>query len=350
LIASKNLSKEAQVRLIVFSIEAFLILFAASAHTQGNNPDPLTQAKQEGSVAWYTTISIPESQKLAALFQKQYPFLRVEIIRSGSGALVNRVISEYNANKYLADVLTGTSSRGGYVALKERGILGVYHSPEFKYLPSDLKDPAGYWGSQFQNTFVLAYNTNMVKPPDVPKTYDDLLKPMWTGKKILNDTENYEWFDGLLHYWGKEKGLAYFRKLAQQEQVFQRGARGRVQLVAAGEFPLTIGYGPHVQSFIKKGAPVDWVPLEPVVVITSTVSIAQKAQHPAASRLFIDFLLSKPAQLMLRDFNRIPSREDVDPDPPRLFKGFKKVVQDLENDTMDESTELYQKIFGLGPG
>jgi ABC-type Fe3+ transport system substrate-binding protein len=84
-----------------------------------------------------------------------------------------------------------------------------------------------------------------------------------------------------------------------------------------------------------------------VVTIINTVSVAQKAPHPAAARLFVDFLFSKPAQLKLREMSRIPSREDVDPDPPRLFRGFKKVVQDIENDTIDESIELYQKIFGL---
>jgi ABC-type Fe3+ transport system substrate-binding protein len=322
-------------------------LFWLSSVQAQSNPEIIAKAKKEGRVVWYTTVSIPESQQFAALFQKQFPSINVDIIRTGSSALVNRVISEFNAKKYLVDVLQGFSSRGGYVALKQRGILGRYQSPEYKNLPSDLRDPAGYWGSQFQNTFVLAYNTRMVQPADVPKTYEDLLKPMWKGKKILNDSENYEWFDGLLHYWGKEKGLAYFRKLAEQELVFQRGARGRVQLVAAGEYPFTIGYGPHVQSFVQRGAPVDWVPLEPVVTIINTVSVAEKAPHPAAARLFVDFLFSRPGQLMLREQSRIPSREDVEPDPPRLFKGFKKVVQDLDNDSMEASAELYNKIFGL---
>jgi iron(III) transport system substrate-binding protein len=335
------------MRWMAFLLPGILLLYSAPLEAQVGDPDLVAQAKKEGRVAWYTTVSIPESQQFAGLFQQQFPFITVDIIRSGSGALVNRIISEYNANKYLVDVLQGFSSRGGYMALKQKNILGRYESPQYKYLPSDLRDPAGYWGSHFQNTFVVAYNTRMVKPPDVPKTYNDLLKPKWKSKQILNDTENYEWFDGLLHYWGKEKGLAYFRKLAQQEQVFQRGARGRVQLVAAGEFPLTIGYGPHAQSFINKGAPIEWVPLEPVVTIINTVSVAQKAAHPAAARLFVDFLFSKPAQLKLREMSRIPSREDVDPDPPRLFRGFKKVVQDIENDTIDESIDLYQKVFGL---
>jgi iron(III) transport system substrate-binding protein len=323
---------------------------ATQSDAQVSSPELVTQAKKEGRVVWYSTVSIPESKQLSDMFEKQYPFVKVELLRSGSGALVNRLVSEYAAKNYSADVLQGTSSRGGLTALKQRNILGRYESPAQKFLAPELKDKAGYWASTFLNTFVLAYNKRNVKPDDVPRIYDDLLKPIWKGRQIINDTENFEWFDGLLKYWGREKGLAYFRRLAQQEQIFQRGARGRIQLVAAGEAPLTIGYGPHAQSFVNQGAPIEWVPLEPVVVIVSTVSIAQRPPHPAAAKLFIDFLFSKPAQLKLREMSRIPSRSDVEPDPPRLMKGFKRVIQDVENENMAESTRLFQQTFGLAPG
>jgi iron(III) transport system substrate-binding protein len=330
-------------------LSCFLIT-APMASAQAATPDLIAQAKKEGRVTWYTTVSIPESKQLIDLFEKQYPFIKVDLLRSGAGALVNRVVSEYAARNYAADVLQGTASRGGLTLLKKREILGRYESPEFKYLPADLRDKAGYWGSTFQNTFVLAYNKRNVKPDDIPKTYDDLLKPMWKGRQIINDTDNFEWFDGLLKAWGKDKGLVYFRRLAAQEQIFQRGARGRISLVAAGEAPLTIGYGPHAQSFVNQGAPIEWVPLEPVVVIINTVSIAARSPHPAAAKLFIDFLLSRPAQLKLRELSRIPSRSDVEADPPRLNKGFKKIVQDLENEGMAESIKLFQQVFGLTAG
>ena len=320
------------------------------AGAQVSNPDLVAQAKKEGRVTWYTTVSIPESKQFIDMFEKQYPFIKVDLLRSGSGPLVNRIVNEYAARNYTADVLQGMSSRGGYTLLRQKNIIGRYESPERKYYPADLKDKEGYWSSTFQNTFVLAYNTRSVKPADVPKTYDDLLKPMWKGRQIINDTDSFEWFDGLLRFWGKEKGLAYFRRLAAQEQIFQRGARGRIQLVAAGEAPLTFGYGPHAQSFVNQGAPIEWVPLEPVVAIVNTVNLAQRAPHPAAAKLLIDFLLSRPAQLKLREMSRIPSRSDVEPDPPRLIKGFKKVVQDIENDNMAESIKLFQQTFGFAPG
>jgi len=329
---------------------AALILIGRSAWSQVTNPDLIAQAKNEGRVVWYTTVSIPESKQFVDLFEKQYPFIKVDLLRSGSGPLVNRIVTEYAAKNYSADVLHGMSSRGAYTILKQRNILGRYESPEHKYLPADMKDRAGYWASTFQNTFVLAYNTRNVKPSDVPRSYDDMLKPIWKGRQIINDTDNFEWFDGLLKFWGKEKGLAYFRRLAAQDQIFQRGARGRIQLVAAGEAPLAFGYGPHAQSYVNQGAPIEWVALEPVVVIVNTVSLAQRAPHPAAAKLFIDFLFSKTAQMKLRELSRIPSRSDVEPDPPRLIKGFKKVVQDIENDSMVESIKLFQQTFGLSPG
>jgi iron(III) transport system substrate-binding protein len=320
------------------------------AHAQGGNPDLIAQAKKESALVWYTTLSVPEAKEFAAAFEKLYPSIRIEIFRSGAGAIANRIFSEYAARNYSFDIVQGISSRGVIPAFRRRGIIAAYQSPEYKFVASDLKDKDGYWSAMYVNTIVLAYNTRMVKPSEAPKTYDDLLQPRWKGKKISNDTENFAWFDGLLKYWGREKGLAYFRRLAGQDQVFQRGSRGRIQLAMAGEFPLAIAYGPHVQGYTSKRAPIDWVALEPVVFIFDSISMAAKPPHPAAARLFIDFLFSKNSQMKLREMNRIPSRVDVEPDPPRLFRGFARVAHDVEDEKLAESIDLYREIFGLPAG
>jgi iron(III) transport system substrate-binding protein len=331
-------------------ITLVLFGFASFAQAQIGNPDLIAQAKKEGALVWYTTISVPEAKEFADAFEKQFPPIKVEIFRSGAGVLANRMSSEYQARSYRVDIVQGISSRGVMPAFERKELIARYNSPEYKFVASDLKDKAGYWTAQTVNTIVLAYNTRMVKPADVPKTYDDLLKPMWKGKKILNDTENFAWFDELLKYWGRDRGVAYFRRLAEQEQVFQRGSRGRVQLVVAGEFPLTIAYGPHIQSYIAQRAPIDWVPLEPVIFVRDTVSLAGKPPHPAAAKLFIDFLFSKESQLKLREMNRIPARVDVEPDPPRLFRGFKRIPQDIEQENLSDSINLFREVFGLPAG
>jgi ABC-type phosphate transport system substrate-binding protein len=76
-----------------------ILIWAGSAQSQVGNPELIAQAKKEGKVSWYSTVSIPESQQFAALFQQQFPTIKVDIIRSGSGAVVNRIISEHNAGK-----------------------------------------------------------------------------------------------------------------------------------------------------------------------------------------------------------------------------------------------------------
>jgi iron(III) transport system substrate-binding protein len=331
---------------------AFLVLLTSSSFVQAQtaNPDLAAQAKKEGALSWYTTLSVPEAKEFAGAFEKQYPPIHIEIFRSGAGAIANRIVSEYTAKTYRFDVVQGISSRGVIPAFRRRGIIAAYPSPEYKFVANDLKDKDGYWSAMYVNTIVLAYNTRMVKPAEAPKTYDDLLQTRWKGKKISNDTENFAWFDGLIKYWGREKALAYFRKLAAQDQVFQRGSRGRIQLVMAGEFPLTIAYGPHVQGYTSSGAPIDWVALEPVVFIFDSVSMAGKPAHPAAAKLFIDFLFSKNSQIKLREMNRIPSRVDVEPNPPRLFRGFARIGQDVEDENLSQSIELFREVFGLPSG
>ena len=348
-ICNPHLSLRCAIRILL--IVAFAIFgFTSLAHAQAGNPELVAQAKKEGAVVWYTTISVPEAKEFADAFEKQFPFVKVEIFRSGAGAVANRVAAEYAAKNYRFDIVQGVSSRGVMPAFKRKEIIGKYQSPEYKFVASDLKDKEGYWTALNVNTIVLAYNTRMVKAAEAPKTYDDLLKPLWKGKKILNDTENFAWFDELLKYWGRDKGVAYFRKLAQQDQVFQRGSRSRIQLVIAGEFPLTIAYGPHIQSYITRSAPIDWMPLEPVVFVRDTVSIAGRPPHPVATKLFVDFLFSKESQLKLREMNRIPARTDIESDPPRLFKGFKRIPQDIEQENLSESINLFREIFGLPAG
>lgn len=332
------------MRMVIFLLWISLVV-PISAGAQQTEANLVSQAKQEGKLVWYTTIAITEGQQLIKLFEKKYPFLKVDMLRTGAGPMINRIQKEYAAKTYIVDVIHGVSSRGVLPYFQEKGIITNYDSRERQFIAEDLKDPNGYWYSLYALPYVLVFNKALVKREDVPKVYEDLLTPKWKGKKILNDTENYAWFDGLLRSWGKDKGIAYFRKLAEQEQIFQRGARLRVQMVAAGETHLTIGFGPHAQDYMNKGAPIDWVALEPVVFNVSSISLAKQAPHPGAAKLFIDFLLSKDVQQSSVEANNIPSRIDVDPNPPRLFKGFKRVRQNLGN--ISESVDLYRKIFDI---
>ena len=114
---------------------ALALLGFGQAIAQVANPELLAQAKKEGRVTWYTTVSIPESKQFMDMFEKQYPFLKVDLLRSGSGPLVNRIVSEYAAKNYAADVLHGMSSRGGFTVLKQRNTSVATIRPSASIIP-----------------------------------------------------------------------------------------------------------------------------------------------------------------------------------------------------------------------
>lgn len=308
------------------------------------DPKIVQAARKEGDIVWYTTMSADQSNAFMARFQQKYPFLKPSIIRLGGNALLSRIMTEAKAGKHFFDVVHGTGEI--VLPLMEMGLLAAYASPERKAIPDDLKDKRGFWTSVYVNSVVLGYNKNLTKGQPLPRTYDDLLHPGWKGRKISIDSTYVTFLQGLMSSWGKDKALDYLKKLNDQEPVVMRGSTVRAQLAAAGEFPLVIAYANIVQYLTEKGAPIDWLPLEPAVISVNTVMAGAKAEHPNAAKLFIDFTLSKEGQEKLWDFQRIPSRSDVEPKPARLFRGYKRyVVHPEEMQNLAETAKLYAQIL-----
>ena len=321
------------------------IFTTVPVRSQENQTQKIVEAaRKEGEVVWYTTMSSDQSNAFMARFQQKYPFLRPSVIRLGGSALLNRIVTEAKAGKNFFDVAHGTGEI--VLPLMEMGLLAPYLSPERRMIADDLKDKKGFWTSVYVNSVVLGYNTNLIKGQPVPRTYNDLLQPRWKGRKISVDDTYATFLQGLMSAWNKERALEYLKKLAEQEPVVMRGSTVRVQLAAAGEFPLVIAYANIIQYLAEKGAPVDWVPLEPAVISVNTVMAGAKAAHPNAAKLFIDFTLSREGQEKLWDFQRIPSRSDVEPKPARLFRGYKRyVVHPEEMQNLDETAKLYSQIL-----
>ena len=240
---------------------ACIVALLPDAVDAQENPDAkvVQAARKEGEIVWYTTMSLDQSKQFMDLFIKKYPFLTPSVFRSGGGALLNRVISEAKGGKYFFDVVHGTGEI--VLPLMESGLLAAYSSPERKMIPEDLKDSKGFWTSVYVNSIVLGYNKNLVKKEDLPRTYEDLLLQRWKGRKISIDDSYTTFLQGLISVWGKDKAVAYLKKLAEQEPVIMRGSTVRAQLAAAGEFPLVIAYANIIQYLTEKGAPIDWVPL-----------------------------------------------------------------------------------------
>ena len=262
-------------------------------------------------------------------------------------AVYSKLTLEGRAGRYDWDALSMTNPEFVF-DLKQKNLIGRYLSPERGMFSEDLKDQEGFWTGYYALPTGLGFNVRQVRSDQVPKTYQDLLAPVWKGKKISIDTEGQELLMGLMQAWGKEKGVDYMRKLAAQEPALGRGNNKRIELAAAGEFPLMIAFTHSIEANKTRGAPVDWVNLEPVVLQIDSIMLGARAAHPNAAKLFIDFLLSQEGQEMMKKNRRPTLRTGVDPDPPRLIKGFKRVVLHPDRaQSAQESLKLYREIFSL---
>ena len=326
----------------------FALFLSPAISWSQTNPDPklIEGARKEGGLVYYTTMTLDQSKQTVDKFEKKYPFIRVELFRTGGGPLLNKIFTEARGGRYSWDVVVG---RGEMVLpLMDRKLVTSYRSPESRMIDEQLVDKEGFWTAYYVNSYVLGWNTKLVKREDVPKTYEALLNPKWKGGLISLDTEAYGMVEGLKRVWGREKALDYFKKLAALEPVLKRGNTERVQLTLAGEYPLIIAYNQTIQRMTSRGAPIDWIPLEPAVTQVNPVLVAAKAPHPNAARLFYDYILSKEGQEQLRGYQRIPVRKDVEPDPPRLFRGFKYVIENPEDyKDFDATVKQYLDIFKL---
>ena len=325
---------------------AALLGFQQALHAAAD-PKIIEAAKKEGELAWWSTIAQDQSQKLVEEFMKRYPFIKASYWRSGSVGLHQKMMMEARAARFTWDV--GSQTTPEFIhELRQKKLIAAYDSPERRKFSADFKDKEGYWTGTYALPTGLGYNTQQVTKDDVPKSYKDLLNPKWKGGKISVDDENYELLVGLVQAWGEKAAVDYLKALAAQNPVIGRGATQRTQLLAAGEFPLAISYTHTVEWSKSQGTPVDWVNLEPVIIKFDGIMLGARAAHPNAGRLFIDFVLSEAGQQLLKSFRRVTLREGVDPDPPRLIKGFKRVVLHPDrSQNAQESLKMYPDIFGV---
>jgi iron(III) transport system substrate-binding protein len=307
---------------------------------------PMQQkAEAEGKVVFYASMTATDAKALVDGFKQLYPKIDGEFYRTSDSQLMEKILTESRAGKLLWDVVCETGFYGHL--LKKRGMLEAYDSPERKFFRDAYKDPQATWTSIYTTYAVLGYNTKLVPKSGMPKSYEDLLKPEWKGQ-IGIEQRAYEWFATTMrNMGGEEKGLAFMRRLAQQQLQPRPGRTLIAQLVAAGEYKGSVSVYSQSYEILKgSGAPVDWTPLDPVYASIHPTGIAAKAPHPNAARLFMDFILSKKGQEILRAAKRIPDRTDTPPDPPRLIEGIRPAVTSPEvYDSFDRYVRLFDDTF-----
>jgi iron(III) transport system substrate-binding protein len=261
-------------------------------------------AKKEGAVTFYTSMQTPESGPLSAAFEKKYG-IKVNLWRATSDQVIQRAITEARGGRNAMDVVETNAPE--VEALGREGVVAEYYSPHFKDFP-DWALPASHkWTSARANLWVVAFNTTKAKREEIPPTYEGFADPKWRGRIGIESTDQ-DWMYAVVQYLGEQRGMELFKKLSAMKPDMRLGHALLAELIAAGEVPvgLTV-YSGNADSVKKKGGPIDWVAVEPIVGRPQAVAVAGKAPHPNAALLFTDFILSPEGQKLLNDLDRNPA-------------------------------------------
>ena len=262
----------------------------------------LDGAKAEGKIVWYTSLS-GVYRELVDAFKRKYPDISVEVYRGGSTDLGPRLMNEAQAGRHVADALESTP--GLLMLLRDRGLLKAYTSPELARYPDDAKTKADtariYWVTDREAYLGFGYNTRLIAGAEVPKNFQDLLKPELKGKLAVTTESSTSRVIGTIIKYKSEEFVKRLR--AQEIRLFKASSAGFLDLIAAGEVAGSpVVFQNQVSVKKEKKAPVEWVPLDVVPANAGGSAVIANAPHPHAALLFTDFVIGAEGQKLMEQF------------------------------------------------
>ena len=302
----------------------------------------VTEAKKQREVVMYTSLNLKDSVPLTEAFEKKTG-LKVQLWRASSEKVLQRAVTEARAGRFSCDILETNGPE--MEAMYREKLLEEFFCPHFTDLPAAAFPRHRHYVADRFNFFTIGYNTNLVKPEEVPNAYTDLVHPRWAGRVGLEGSD-VDWFGAIVKSMGEDKGLAFFRKLAEAKPQIRTGHTLMAELVASGEIPLAATlYNHNVERLMVKGAPVKWKAIQPTFGRPNAIGVARRAPHPHAAMVFVDFMLSREGQTILKERNRVPASLSVDTHLNKFpFQMIDPVITLDENDKWEKIwTELFLK-------
>jgi iron(III) transport system substrate-binding protein len=273
--------------------------------------------KREGVLTMYSNAPTDDNAALVGAFEKKYA-IKVNLYRASSEEIRQRALAEAGARRFDVDfILTNGPTME---ALAGEKLLQEVKSPYLADVMARAIPPHREWVGFCLNVLVAAYNTDLVKKAALPKSYQDLLDPRWKGR-IAIAADDSDWFASLMGELGEEKGLKLFRDIAATNGFSARkGHTLLANLVAAGEAPLALTVFNYTAEQLKKrGAPIDWFTIAPLISMPNSIAVAHLAPHPSAAVLMFDFMLSEAQKILAgRDYVVTSTRVGAPLDRERL--------------------------------
>ncbi len=292
---------------------ASTLLIAAFALAGAVAPGALA-AQPGGKLVLYTSHPDRDAQQTVEHFGQKYPGVEVEIFRSGTTEVMNKLMAEIAAGKPRADVLLIADALS-MERLKAAGQLEPYPGADVRQFPVAAYDKGkNYFGTKLITTGIVVNRSAPLRP----NSWADLLRPEAKGQVVL-PSPLYSGAAAIhMEALGEVPALGprYYERLAANGAVALRGNGAILNAVAGGQKMYGVVVEFMALNAKAKGSPVDFVfPAEGVSVVTEPTAIVRGTANPAAARAFVDFILSKDGQELAAAQGYMPARRDVKPPP-----------------------------------
>lgn len=290
-------------------------LYAAESWT-GEWERTLKAAEQEAEVNYYTVGEVG----FVSEFEKKFPRIKIKVVQGRGNDLLVRIMAERRAGKYLADVarIGNTSPYALYQAKALQPIAAAFILPE-------VKDESKWWSGKHQyidseskyifvpvgsvSVNMVAHHTELVEPAELTSFWD-LLQEKWRAKIVVMDprSSGYGRSGARAAYYHPQLGGEFLRRLFTEQVVMvSRDYRQAIDWVAQKRFSIMLfGNGDDVLQAKAQGLPVNvfdtggWKEGGMLEAGAFTVAWADKSPHPNASKVFINWLLSRDGQLAVQ--------------------------------------------------
>lgn len=280
--------------------------FAAPARAAAPPASPVTPAliaaaKKEGKIVWYTSVDLLVAEKMAKAFEAKYPGVTPRVERSGAERVFQRIGQEFGSKIHAVDVVN-SSDAAHFVVWKRDGLLAPYVPEDVaQHYAAEHKDPDGMFATWRSWLSIIAYNTDLVKAEEAPKSFADLLEPKWTGKLVKAHPSYSGTILTATFQMARDLGWGYFEKLAKQKVLQVQSSTEPPKKLALGERPVMADGNEYNVFLLKEGGR----PIEPVYATEGSPFIAgpngifKSAPNPNAARLFQSWMFTAEAQQLM---------------------------------------------------
>lgn len=328
-----------------------LLLLSSSAHAQ--DAALIAAAKKEGKVVWYTGLIVNQIVRpLCEAFQAKYG-IDCAYNRHDENELAMVFAAETRAGRMQVDVMGSVAGVTETIPVSQ---MEPYIPASAGDYTPDFSTPDNIWHSTNVIIHTAGINTNLIKPEDAPRTYQDLLDPKWKGRiawtASLGMAGPPGFIGAVLTTMGQDAGMDYLKRLSAQKIVNVRGTpRAVLDQVIAGEYALAlqiVSY--HASISAAAGAPAAWLKMEPVIANHNYIGLVKHAPHPAAARLFMEYALSEEGQTVFQKAGYIPANPKIRagyPDTKPQDGGYKSflLTPELAAAHYQEWLKIYNDLF-----